>query len=449
MPVRTAPCRVSSLVPLSLLCAAMLLIAGCQLPFGKGGSAVKPVPPPSQEQCLVLALPASGPYAPITAKISRGARQAQQELTAQNSKIRLENIDTQAADWLNRLNALPAQCAVVGGPLQTRNYSLARSSGVLAQRAFFTFLPALEQGDEGARAWRFFPSRQDQIDALLDFADDGLGIRAYGALYPTDSYGVHMTSLLERTLSERRMPLYKAAYDPAAMDAWTDSAARLINPTQQEGSRTPIPQTPFQALFLPDSWKNMNMLVTSLHYNGEDRLVLLGTTLWEQSLSGRLVSHADKYALAVFPGAWSPARAPKALQGSGHDFWTALGYDFVRFGAALALNERPTSGEITARAGRAAQAMQALAPMRWDSAGQARQKLFIFQVTPRGKGELDMERFRQVRQSAIERTALRMQGLPPVDEQGKALVRPASLPGGISAGSSPQPSYKLRLPTQR
>lgn len=73
---------------------------------------------------------------------------------------------------------------MVGGPLQAQSYAQARAAGATEQRAFFTFLPSLEQGDEGAKAWRFFPSPQDQIDALIAFATDGLNIRAYGAFYP-------------------------------------------------------------------------------------------------------------------------------------------------------------------------------------------------------------------------------------------------------------------------
>ncbi|MDO5484234.1 MAG: hypothetical protein Q4F27_04930, partial [Desulfovibrionaceae bacterium] len=210
-----------------------------------------------------------------------------------------------------------------------------------------------------------------------------------------------------------------------------------------------VPQTPFEALFVPDSWKNMDMLTTGLLYNGEDRLVLLGTTLWEQSLTGRLVPNAEKYALAVFPGAWSVKQAPKSLQTPGHDFWSALGYDFVRFGTELALTKRPTTPEVTVRAGRAARAVQALAPLEWDSAGIAHQKLYIFQVSPTGKAELDLEQFKQMRTAAMERTALRIQGLPPVDSEGNTLTPPPRTPAAPALQSRPQPSYKLRLPTQR
>ena len=215
----------------------------------------------------------------------------------------------------------------------------------------------------------------------------------------------------------------------------------------------------------------MDMLTTSLLYNGEDRLVLLGTTLWEQSLSGRLLPNAEKYALAVFPGAWNAARAPRALQAPGNDFWVALGYDFTRFSVNLGLNSRLTTPEITVRAGRAAQAIRGMAPIRWDSAGVAHQQLFIFQASPTGMTPLNMDQFQQTRTAVLQRAALRMQGLPSVDAEGNPLapglppaggqtqgmpaaqpganVQPAATPAALPLSGTPQPSYKLRLPTRR
>ena len=453
---------------LSLVLPALLMLAACQMPFGKRDTApIRPATPAAaQGPCVVLALPASGPYAPIGGKISRGAGLARQELAADGIKIRLETVNTEAPDWLSRLSALPPECAVVGGPLQARNYAQARSAGAVDQRAFFTFLPSLEQGDEGARAWRFFPSPQDQIDALTSFATNDLNIRTYGAFYPTDAYGARMTGMLEQSLAGQNMVLHKASYDPADVSSWSTAVAPLINATQAEGSSTPVPQTAFEALFLPDSWKSMDMLTTSLLYNGEDRLVLLGTTLWEQSLSGKIVPNAEKYALAVFPGAWNAARAPRALQAPGNDFWVALGYAFTRFAVNLGLNSRLSAPEITARAGRAAQMIRAMAPITWDSAGVAHQQLFIFQASPTGMTPLDLGQFQQTRAAVLQRAALRMQGLPAVDAEGNPLVpglppaagqapdqsgtvQPGATPSALPLSSTPQPSYKLRLPTRR
>lgn len=454
------PVRNIALLPL-LWC-----LAACQMPAGFGQRSPHPQPRPAAPApvagpCVVLALPGSGPYAPVAGKVSHGAQLARRELAASGVSMRLEVVDTEAADWLQRLDALPPACAVVGGPLQARNYTQAREGGMLEKKAVFTFVPSLEQGDEGARAWRFFPSPQDQIDTLVNFAANGLNIRTYGAFYPGDAYGVRMTGLLEQYLAGHNMLLQKASYNAADQTSWSTAVAPLINAQLPEGSKTPVPQTSFEALFLPDSWKNMEMLTTSLLYNGEDRLVLLGTTLWEQGLSGKSVANADKYALAVFPGAWNQSQAPRALQAPGTDFWTALGYDFVRFAVALGLDSRVTTPQITALAQRASKMIWGMAPILWDNSGVAHQKLFLFGVTASGMAPIDMETFQMTRARVLQQASLRMQGLPPVDAAGNPVTAPAIGGEALQApqiptqeatpvmSTTPRPSYKLSLPSAR
>ena len=322
-------------------------------------------------------------------------------------------------------------------------------------------MPSLMPGDEGVRAWRFFPSPQDQIDTLVDFVTDDLGLRTFGAFYPSDNYGTRMTALLDQKLTGMGITLRSASYTPGASSTWSGQAASLINPTTRENVTAPIPQTPFEAIFLPDSWKNMNLLTTSLVYNGEDRLVLLGTTLWEQGLSGRTVAEPDRYALAVFPGAWNSAKAPAALRAPGTDFWVALGYDFVRFAVRMAFDSRPPAATVNAQAANM-KLQWALAPFSWDGKGIAHQKLHLFQPGTNGMEPLNLNRFRSMREAILQRAALRMQGLPTVDEQGNSLIPglpgmaagPAVLntpattsptPGVAPLSTTPMPSYKLRL----
>ena len=206
----------------------------------------------------------------------------------------------------------------------------------------------------------------------------------------------------------------------------------------------------------------MEMLTTSLLYNGEDRLVLLGTTLWEQSLSGKTVANADKFALAVFPGAWNQPQAPRALQAPGTDFWNALGYDFVRFAVSMGLDSRLTTPQVTARAQRASKMIWGMAPISWDNAGVAHQKLFLFGVSPTGMTPVDVETFQQTRARVLQQAALRMQGLPPVDATGAPLAAPAAgaeaapavqtgqtPPSAPIMSNTPRPSYKLSLPAAR
>ncbi|MDR2851404.1 MAG: hypothetical protein LBV65_05190 [Desulfovibrio sp.] len=438
--------------PILLPALTLLLFAltGCQ-PFGAQRTEKHPSPQPvATENCVTLLLPVSGPYALITAKIIRGAQTAQREMKKDGVAVSLRTISTESPNWLTDLAALPVECAVVGGPLQANHYAMARQTGTVDTRTFFTFLPSLEHGDEGARAWRFFPGPQDQIDALLGFAADTLNIRAFGIFYPSDSYGVRMANLFEQNLAARNMLSQKASYTPSDVTSWAAAVAPLVNPILPESGKTPIPQTTFEALFLPDSWKSMDMLTTSLIYNGEDRLILLGTTLWEQGLSGKLIPNAEKYALAVFPGAWNGAA--RAQQGVHNDFWTALGYDFLYFAKNLDLTSRLTALEISARAARCAQMPWSMAPISWDLSGVARQKLFLFQVSPTGMTPLNPEHFAQIRIAVLQGAALRMQGLPPLDENGNPPAPTAAdrTEGHIlPLGATPQPSYKLRFPAAR
>lgn len=463
-------------------------LEGCQLPgfMSKGRSSTPQI---VDNPCVVLALPADGPYAPFAQKIKKGAGLAQEQLALTGIKLTIENVNTEAPNWIASLEALPEACAVVGGPLQNKSYVAARKAGILDRRVFFSFAPTIQQTDEGKKAWRFFPSPQDQIDALVKFVTEDLNIRTFGSFYPTDSYGPRMSDLLEKSLAQKHITLQKASYNPAAPATWSSAIQPLINPVRSSYGKIPVPQTMFEALFLPDSWKQMDMITTSLMYNGEDRLALLGTTLWEQGLSGKQIPKAARYALAVFPGAYSKERAPKKIQENGNDFWVALGYDFINFAVNTGIVSRLEAQDINARARSSASAIRAMAPIEWDGNGLAHQKLYLFQVGSNGMQLLNPEQYKQSRQAIVEQAALRMQGLnlAPHDDTGvidaapvaqeiqpgisdnssapaPAPVEPAPpiaapessgltrsaphLPQNQIMRSSPQPSYKLRLPNR-
>lgn len=415
--------KMRHLAPAFILFLAMGL-CGCQLikkEAVRGG--------PSQNPCLALALPASGAYAPIAGKIRKGAGLAVKELKGAGVNVRLENINTESPDWLKRLEALPPICAVVGGPLQDKTYMAARKAGELEKKVFFSFSPTLQKGDEGKRAWRFFPSPQDQIDALVNFGANDMNVRSYGAFYPDDNYGRRMSQMFERSLAGRHMSLRKASYSASAPASWSRDLASLIQPVRKNGQVTP--QTTFEAIFIPDSWKNMDKITRALGENGEDRLILMGSTLWEQGLSGKRIPDAERYSLAVYPAAWDSARAPRSLRDGSNDFWVALGYDFVNFGVYVDLAERAAASEVTARARSASRMVKAMAPIHWDENGVARQHLYLFQITPEGVRPMNLDRFKKALDSRREKTALRLQGWGHINpDTGEALESAPPLPGG-------------------
>ncbi len=369
--------------------------------LGSGAAATNTgVSPSLQSTCLVLALPASGNITPISTKIRNGADMAQAELANSGVNVQIQYIDTTQADWISQLQALPPQCVVVGGPLQTANYSTAKTAQLTNTRNFFTFLPALESGEEGNVAWRFFPSPQDQVNSLLAFTNE-MGIRSYGSFYPQDNYGMRMNTIFSDAAQGVGATVYSVGYSPNDTASWTQSAANLLSP--QKINSVPLSTANFDAVFLPDSWKNMDLITSSFLYNGDDKQVLLGTSLWEQSLmSGVTTANTANYKLAVFPGAWNPKQIPQGLSTvSNADFWTGLGYDFVRFGASLGINAQSNAAAVNTKLQTAQNMTWSMAPMSWDMTGKASQRLYLFTLTPSGITMADAVLFNQLRLQAL------------------------------------------------
>ncbi len=400
--------------------------------------------PSAQPTCVILALPASGNIVPISTKIRAGADAAATELAQSGVNVQIQHIDTSQADWLSQLQALPPQCVVVGGPLQATNFNAAKTAQATAMRSFFTFLPTLEGQDEGSLAWRFFPSPQDQVNSLLSFTA-GMGIRSYGSFYPQDNYGTRMNSIFNEAVQSMGATVQSVGYAPDNVASWPQAAATLLNP--RKVNSVPLSTATFEAVFLPDSWKNMDLITSAFLYNGDDKQVLLGTSLWEQSLmSGTTTANTANYKLAVFPGAWNPKQVPQALIATGNaDFWTGLGYDFVRFGSALGLSSQVSVADVNARIQSAQNINWSMAPITWDSLGKASQRLYLFTLSQSGIMPADAVLFNQIRLQAINDFNVRQNaaGQPITSPPVTSSATPSPPPAPITAppaSSAPVPA---------
>ncbi|MDR2800725.1 MAG: ABC transporter substrate-binding protein, partial [Desulfovibrio sp.] len=330
--------------------------------------------------------------------IAAGAKAACAQMSSGGQQVSLIVIDSGQPDWISKIEALPPEATIVGGPLRRDDYSKAKGGGLLARRAFFTFLPSLEAGDEGQKAWRFFSSPKDQVDTLLAFTSR-LGIKGYGVFYPDENFGQRMAALFEeRALAAGAATVNKASYQPQDQNDWMSAAAGFLA-ANKKGSV-------FRAVFLPDSWKNMDIIVPNFFYQNETRQVLLGTSLWEQGLSGSGFVSTQYYGLAVFPGAWNTASPSAAkLQGAmladgktGADFWSGLGYDFARFSARAGIGQGFTPAAVNS----ALQSLSmewSIAPIRWDN-GAASQEMHLFTPNSKGFAPVNEQEFRAAYEEA-------------------------------------------------
>lgn len=370
---------------------------------------------------VALLLPMSGHYHTIANRIVKGAELAKKECVIYGITLNIIAIDSNQADWQSKLAALPKD-VIIGGPLHPSAVDQLKTTKLTEGRAVFTFTTRLDPYEEGSTLWRFFPSLTDQVRALLTFANNDMGVTSVASLYPADTYGRRMTELFS-SMAKKEFHWETSAteYVPTQHDQWNAIAARILGVKKANPPMRPRPS--FQALFMPDSWLNAQTMVPHILFHQETRLILMGTSLWEQSLwemtlQKKNVVDASAFTLAIFPGAWNPettAPAGAHLQqtmigetGQPADFWTALGYDFTRFAVRMG---SPTNGplefiagnanswtreEVNKRLQEAADMQWAMAPIQWSTQGQASQDLYLFTPVSDGYQLTKPDEFRDV-----------------------------------------------------
>lgn len=377
---------------------------------------------------IALLLPMSGHYRTISNRITRGTDLAKKDLAAYGVTLNIIIIDTNQAGWQSKLAALPKE-VIIGGPLHPSIVDQLKTGGFTGGRAIFAFTTRLNPQEEGTTLWRFFPSLNDQVRSLLKFVNNGMGVTSVASLYPGDAYGRRMTELFSATAkNEFHMETSATEYPPKQHDQWNAIAARILGVRKATPPMRPRPS--FQALFMPDSWLGAQTMVPHILFHQETRLILMGTSLWEQALwemtlQKKNVVDASAFTLAIFPGAWNPettAPAGKYLQqtvlgqtGQPADFWTALGYDFVRFATRMG---SPTSGpleflagvgngwtsvEVNSRLREAADMQWAMAPIQWTPRGEASQDLYLFTPVSNGYQLTNPDEFRAVLEKTRQR----------------------------------------------
>lgn len=337
--------------------------------------------------CTVLALPMSGNFSSVGNRVALGAEAAKRRLASQNIAAEVIVLDSEKPEWLDQLAGLPPHCAVVGGPLRHDVYLAAKARGFTEQRVFFTFTSSLEGSDEGTVAWRFFNSLDDQVQSMLRLAE-ATGVNAFGVLYPEENYGNRMAELFRQGAGSKVVKT--AAYAPSDPQKWNGTVQNFLGGHMQ--GKTPVSSAQFQGLFMPDSWAKSAGLIPFLFFHGEDRLLLMGTALWEQGINQAKLDQSNM-ALVVFPGAWnsatpsaSAANLMSAATGMGQnaDFWMALGYDMVRFASALNITGSVPASTVNQKIAGAQNMVWSMAPLRWNAEGKVSQQMFAFTPTPEG-----------------------------------------------------------------
>jgi hypothetical protein len=378
------------------------------------------LPAPGSVARMALVLPLTGRFAATGQKVLRGAGAAQKRLAAQGRAVGLTVINSDTSDWREQLAALPDGVATVGGPLL--NVEALRglaADGALAKRAVFAFQPDLGTIQEGVQAWRFYPSFEDQARALINLTANQLGIRSVAVLAPKNRYGQRMAEVFQAEAKAQGLKLAASeTYPPDDHPRWLHSVSRLLKIPEgfRHNKTMPLPMPDFGAVFMPEDWGQAELLTSNFHFFEGQHLLFLGTDLWSVGLDNAQDVDDTYFQHAACPGAWWPetvgGRALQAVMDEQHmgqaDFWTALGFDFVRMAARLGLGAGWTPTEVNARLAALRDLDYSMAPVVWNADGKARQNLYLFTPRKDGKALVDPDSMRESIQKSKDRRQRRL-----------------------------------------
>lgn len=307
----------------------------------------------------------------------------------EGSSIRLLIRDTQGDPevGVQRLRELAEDPSVVGivGPLRA---SVAFRCAEEAQRLEIPMI-ALTQREEVARVGDYVFQNgltiRQQVDTLVEYVMEEMGLSSFAVLYPKDAYGTLSRDLLESRVREmggevvsvvpyeegetdfqdeirllvgpeflreverrererEEARLFEEEMEPGLQDGQIATEEGALSGEEEVEEEPLVP--PFQVLFIPDHYRKVALIAPHLAYYEVNEITLLGTNAWNSSqlveLAGEYVRDAI-FADGFFPESDMPnvrefvenyQRAfqivPRVLEAQGYDSLLMLEDSFLR-----------------------------------------------------------------------------------------------------------------------
>ena len=237
-------------------------------------------------------LPLSGKYAVFGEKALKGIQMAIRDLTPLYSKkIRLIVKDT-ASD-----SDLAVQCvrelahenvAAIAGPMVT-----SAAASVEAQKQKIPMICMTQKSevtDTGEYIFANFLTPELQVNALLGYVHNHLGVNRFGIIYPDDRYGNRYMELFSEWVNELGADISsRLSYSRDKKDFGdiVGKTARALGVSTSKASAHLN-----TAVFIPGSPKELAMILPQFAYRNVSDVYLLGTNLWHHPY---LLEHVADY----------------------------------------------------------------------------------------------------------------------------------------------------------
>jgi ABC-type branched-subunit amino acid transport system substrate-binding protein len=206
--------------------------------------------------------------------------------------LRIEDYGSNPAAAARAVEKLAAEArvmAIIGPP----DVDAAREAARAAQAAR---IPLLVLGPvdlpEGSRDYVFSELRSDKREAvtLASYAVKDLGLARLAIFYPDNAYGTDMMSAFREEVLRlggkvRRIQAYKTDQTDFSVEIRKLAAFRNPRPpAKKKGAEAAKPAPPpaldFDALYIPDAFSRLRMILPQLSFHDVRGVQLLGTSRW-------------------------------------------------------------------------------------------------------------------------------------------------------------------------
>ncbi len=318
-------------------------------------------------------LPLSGSFAQYGYEVLKGVQLAMESQPVRECKYPLELAIRDTASEENRLIEAIGELADKEKVMAVFGLFSRKEALTAAEKSNSLGLPliAITQKEGitsvGETVFRLFPTAEQELDAILSWAVDVLGVSRFGVLFPENPYGKVLTSMFIKAVESRGASVTAAeSYKEGETDfegpikrltekshAPASSLKEELSEARGEEEQVLIrgvktkPRTDFEALFIPDSADRIEMIAPQLVYYDILQPILLGTSLWHNK---KLIDEAGAYLSSAYVPASYYEDVENALSGNfnsafiaayGSDpvLLSALGYDAVRIASTIACSD--------------------------------------------------------------------------------------------------------------
>jgi ABC-type branched-subunit amino acid transport system substrate-binding protein len=256
-------------------------------------------------------LPLTGPYAAFGNRALKGIQFALDQFNSQSNQPAFEMIvkDT-CSDPNTAIKAIrqfdESRVSIIIGPIITSKY--AAKEAQIRGIPIITLSQKPDIPELGDYVFRVFLTPQMQMDTLVPYAVNELGIKRFAVLYPEETYGdIFLKIFRDRVLDHGASLVAVESYNPKQ----TDFALQIKKISKRrETNQDAVPLSKnhsinrktrhqkhevvldFDAIFIPDNADKIALIAPQLAFYDIDNVLLMGTNLWH---SDKLIHSARNY----------------------------------------------------------------------------------------------------------------------------------------------------------